>query len=197
MFIPNYDADPAPLTTNGTFCAATLHGCWTATALVVHDGFASEPGFPEDATLHDFAFAVLGLGGHDDNSTDVADDLLGDQAIDFNDISSGSVHAFGYPHARPYNGTDLVYCAGEVGFDANFGNQTYGLACNMTGGASGGGWFITFDEEAGEGTLMSVNSYKYSNDRKKMYGPKFNSDTEDLYEVANSTGDYENIVSSP
>jgi len=182
MFIPNYDADPEPLTTNGSFCSGTLYGCWTADALVVHDGFASEPGFTEGAILHDFAFAVLGPGGHSGNS--IADNALGDQAIQFSAITEGFVHAFGYPHARPYNGTDLVYCAGNVGFDANFGNQTYGLACNMTGGASGGGWFITFNEATGEGTLMSVNSYKYSNDRNKMYGPKFNSDTQDVYNAA-------------
>ena len=184
MFIPNYDAAPAPLTTSGSFCAATLYGCWTAESLVVHTGFASEPGFTGNAILHDFAFAVLGDGGHDAGTLA---ESLGTQGIVFTDVSKGTpVHAFGYPHAAPYTGIDLVYCAGGVNFDNRLFRLTYKLGCNMTGGASGGPWFQGFDEEIGQGTLISVNSYKYSNDANSMYGPKFNSDTQDVYNSANS-----------
>lgn len=187
MFIPNYDAAPAPLTVDGSFCDATLYGCWTAESLVVHSGFANEPGFTANAILHDFAFAVLGDGGK--SGTALAEDLVAvDQDIQFSDVSRNTfVHAFGYPHAAPYNGSDLVYCAGPVGFDNRLFKATYKLGCDMTGGASGGGWFVSFDEATGVGTLMSVNSYKYTNDASSMYGPKFNSDTQDAYSTANST----------
>lgn len=184
MFIPNYDAAPAALTTDGTFCGATLYGCWTASALVVHSGFANAGGFNEQAIVHDFAFAVLGLGGKEGNTLA---ESLGTQNIEFTDVASGTkVYAFGYPHASPYDGTDLVYCAGGVGFDTQLSNKTYKLGCDMTGGASGGPWFKGFSESSGQGTLISVNSYKYRNDKKSMYGPKFNSDTLALYNVANS-----------
>ncbi|MEX0826136.1 MAG: hypothetical protein WD184_05240 [Acidimicrobiia bacterium] len=182
MFIPNYDASPAALTTDGSFCSGTLYGCWTAEALVVHSGFATAGGFNEQAIVHDFAFAVLGDGGH--NGSTLAESL-GTQDIVFTDVASGTkVYAFGYPHASPYDGTDLVYCAGGVGFDTQLSNQTYKLGCDMTGGASGGPWFKDFVESDGEGILISVNSYKYRNDKKSMYGPKFNSDTQDVYSAA-------------
>src|SRR5437870_4177035 len=41
MFVPDYDSAPAPLNTSGSFCASTSLGCWTASALVVADGYAS------------------------------------------------------------------------------------------------------------------------------------------------------------
>ncbi|HSM02945.1 MAG TPA: hypothetical protein VK960_10980 [Acidimicrobiia bacterium] len=188
MFIPNYDGAPAALDTAGDFCDSTAHGCWTAKHLVVHSGFANEPGFTANAILHDFAFAVLGDGGK--SGTALAEDLVAvDQDIQFSEVSRNTfVHAFGYPHAPPYDGSDLVYCAGNVNFDNRLFRATYKLSCGMTGGSSGGGWFASFDEATGVGTLTSVNSYKYSNDPGSMYGPKFNSDTQDAYNTANSTG---------
>ena len=183
MFIPNYDAQPAPLTTSGSFCAQTIYGCWTATALVVHNGFASAGGFNATAIVHDFAFAVLGLGGK--NGTLV--ESLGTQNIVFTNVSRGTrVHAFGYPHAAPYNGTDLVYCAGDAGFDNRLAQLTYKLRCNMTGGSSGGPWYYQFSGSNGTGTAVSVNSYRYLGG-SDMYGPKFNSNTAALYNAAHTT----------
>ncbi len=183
MYIPDYDAQPAPLTTSGSFCAQTLHGCWTATALVVHGGFATAGGFNATAIVNDFAFAVLGQGGK--NGTLV--ESLGSQGITFTDVSRGTrVHAFGYPHAAPYSGTDLVYCAGGADFDNRLSRLTYKLRCNMTGGSSGGPWYHQFDESNGRGTAMSVNSYRYVGG-SDMYGPKFNSRTAALYNTAHTT----------
>jgi V8-like Glu-specific endopeptidase len=184
MFIPNYDASPVPLTTTGSFCAGTEHGCWTATALVLHDGFASAGGFNLNAIVHDFAFAVLGPGGHSEN---VLVESLGTQDIAFTNISKGTqVFAFGYPHASPYDGTDLVYCAGGADFDNRLANLTYKLRCDMTGGSSGGPWYRTFDTTTGQGTAISVNSYRYIGGNA-MYGPKFNSNTQAVYSTANTT----------
>jgi hypothetical protein len=184
MFIPDYDAQPAPLTTSGSFCGQTKHGCWTATALVVHDGFASAGGFNASAIVHDFAFAVLGQGGH--SGTQYVESL-GSQNIVFTDVARGTqVHAFGYPHAAPYNGTDLVYCAGGAGFDNRLAQLTYKLRCDMTGGSSGGPWYRQFNESNGTGTAVSVNSYRYMGG-SDMYGPKFNSNTAALYTTAHTT----------
>jgi V8-like Glu-specific endopeptidase len=183
MFIPNYDAMPEPLTLNGSFCTETLHGCWTASALVLHNGFASAGGFNSTAITHDFAFAVLGPGGH--NGTQA--DTLGSHGIAFTDVAKGTqVFAFGYPHASPYNGTDLVYCAGGADFDTRLARLTYKLRCDMTGGSSGGPWYHTFDKATGTGVAMSVNSYRYAGG-SDMYGPKFNSNTKAVYDTANTT----------
>lgn len=134
-----------------------MHGCWTARALVVHNGYTSQPSFNDQAVLYDFAFAALeggGLGGQ------TQADSLGSQAIEFNgDALGADTYAFGYPTAKKYKRTDLAYCRDELGFDPLNSNKTYRIACDMTGGSSGGPWLDDFNETPGSGTLTSVNSY--------------------------------------
>jgi hypothetical protein len=180
MFIPNYEAAPEPLDGEGNFCESTELGCWTADALVVHDGFASAGGFNATAIQYDFAFAVVGPGGHHNKT--LAEAFDAPQAIMFTDVSRNThVHAFGYPHASPYDGAKLTYCAGGAAFDNRLANLTYRLECDMTGGSSGGPWGLQFGD--GSGILMSVNSYRYLGGNS-MYGPKFNSNTAALYAAA-------------
>lgn len=188
MFVPEYDSAPAPLDVNGDFCSATVWGCWTAAALTVHSGYATAGGFNEQAIVHDFAVVTVGPGGHDGTQLDAT---VGTQGIRFtNPIASA--HAFGYPAAQKYKGTDLAYCAGPVGFDANVGDATYRLACDMTGGSSGGPWLADFVDDPGTsthgtGVLSSVNSYGYRGD-SHMYGPRFNTDTQAVYRAADGAG---------
>ena len=63
MFIPDYDAAPAPLTSSGSFCSAARYGCWTAESLAVHTGYATAGGFNDQAVLYDWGFAVVKNGG--------------------------------------------------------------------------------------------------------------------------------------
>lgn len=177
LFIPNFDGAP-------TFtCGQTVHGCWTAQALVVHHGYASAGGFNTQATLHDYAVAVVGPGGK--SGTAQLDATVGSFPIATSAVSAGtSAHAFGYPAAQKYKGRDLVYCAGPAFLDPYNGAQTYGLTCDMTGGSSGGPWFSPFDEGAGAGTLRSVNSYGYSGVRA-MHGPRFDAKTQAVVTTAN------------
>jgi hypothetical protein len=42
------------------------------------------------------------------------------------------------------------------------------ISCDMTAGASGGGWVVWRD---GRGYVVSVTSYGYTNDRAHLYGP--------------------------
>src|ERR671910_3341965 len=52
-YIPSFDTAP-------TFtCAQTTYGCWTAQGLVVHSGYATAGGFNTQATVHDFAIAIV------------------------------------------------------------------------------------------------------------------------------------------
>jgi hypothetical protein len=183
MFIPNWDADPATFT---TACAAnaTLRGCWTAQGLVVHSGFRNAGSFNDQAVRHDWAFAVVGPGGYGNTQLDAT---VGSYPIAFNSVSSGErLQAFGYPAAGRYKGNDLTWCAGNVFQDAGTSNTTWGMACNMTGGSSGGPWFEGLNETNGSGgTLSSLNSYGYSG-LSNMYGPKFNANTQATYNAANS-----------
>jgi hypothetical protein len=176
LFIPEFDSAPTYA------CSQSRHGCWTATALVVHDGYASAGGFNLQATKHDFAFAVVGPGGK--SGTAELDATVGSFPITFSSLKSGSLlYAFGYPVGAPYNGIDLAYCAGKISGDPFNGGQTWAMSCKMTGGSSGGPWLSRFSTSTGSGTLSSVNSYIYGG-IEKMHGPKFNATTQAAYNAA-------------
>ena len=182
MFVPDYDSAPATLTSSGSFCATTTLGCWTASALVVHNGYASAGGFNNQAVTHDFAFAVVGAGGK--TGTSQLDTTVGGHPIQYSSVAANAnTHLFGYPADGKYKGKDLVYCRGPLGFDPYTTNATYRVGCNMTGGSSGGPWFVPF--VGGSGTLVSVNSYGYSG-ITAMHGPKLNADTAALFSAAGS-----------
>ena len=177
LFIPEYDTNP----TLGD-CTTTTYGCWTADALVVHNGFATAGSFNQQATIHDFAFAVVGAGGKSGSAQ--LDSTVGSFGITYSGIGAGQkLYAFGYPAAGKYHGNDLTYCAGNIATDSLNDDLTWGMACGMTGGSSGGPWLSSFNETTGVGTLSSLNSYGYSG-IKNMYGPQFNGDTQDVYNAA-------------
>lgn len=180
LFIPDYESAPT------RSCDDTTYGCWTAAALVVHKGWADEAGFTAQATRYDFAFAVVGAGGKSGSQRQL-DAAVGSFPITFDAKDEGTrMYAFGYPAAGKYKGTKLTYCAGPASFDAWNVDMTYGLACDMTGGSSGGPWFSGFDEGTGSGTLTSLNSYGYAGVRA-MYGPKFGPPTKAVYDAADGS----------
>lgn len=169
MFVPEFDTSP-------TFtCANTEWGCWTATALVTTQAWA------ETDFNHDIGFAVMGTG----TEGTYLDTAVGAQAIAFNQTHPDYVYAFGYPAAKKYNGSDLVYCAGDD-FPDPYGSTDHGLDCNMTGGSSGGPWFIGFDEPTGTGTLNSVTSFGYRGLKDVLFGPYFGPLEKATYTVAKS-----------
>ncbi|MEY4605348.1 MAG: hypothetical protein RLY45_108 [Actinomycetota bacterium] len=179
IFIPEYDT--APVRLSGSFCASTVHGCWSASSIIVSDQFASEPGFTTTAVQHDYAFVVVGAGG---KSNSQLDGVVGSFPISFSGVSASTdAYLFGYPAAGKYKGTDLVYSRGPIGFDTYTSNTTYRVTSNMTGGSSGGPWFSSFNESTGTGTLMSVNSYGYTG-ITAMFGPILNSETSGMFSEA-------------
>jgi hypothetical protein len=186
MFMPNFAAGAWNLSSGGgvvdsDLCTEVFYGCWTASSLVVHNGFTSAGAFNGTAIQYDFGVAVLEAGGHDNKLVET----LGVQQFDFSAISKGTpVSAFGYPQAEAEGGGELLrYCAGGSNFDNRLFKLTYKLECDMTGGASGGGWHSGFDNTTGQGTVVSVNSYRYSGG-SAMYGPKLNGNTQDVYDEA-------------
>lgn len=187
MFMPNWDRQPG---TFATACTATFYGCWTAQAIVVHNGFASAGSFNNQAVRHDWAFAIVGPGGKGGGQLDgpkAAGGVGGAYPIGFGTAANGErLAAFGYPAAGKYQGNDLTYCAGKISQDPGTANTTWAMACDMTGGSSGGPWFEGLNESTGNGgVLSSLNSYGYSGIRN-MYGPKFNANTEATYNAANT-----------
>ena len=178
MFYPDFDSSP------DYTCSASAYGCWTATSLVADTRFTSQTQFNSTAITHDFAFAVVGYGGKDNNELDVQ--MQGEYAVGTSTSPPGSVTAFGYPQASPYDGKDLIHCDGTPFADSGLSNLTWGLGCTMTGGASGGPWLSEVKWDGSGGTLVSLNSYKYNGRRGAayMYGPQFNDATNNVWQAA-------------
>jgi hypothetical protein len=178
VFFPAYED-------NAVLSCAGSDRCFTAAGLVTTDEWAARD------FEHDYAFAVIAP-----SSEILLESTYGTQGIAFNQGERLGVYSFGYPHARPFNGNDLIYCAGTAKDDP-YGSTTQGLACKMTGGSSGGPWFADFSEEDGTGLLYSVNSYKYQNDKNTMYGPYFGSGTQATYNAANNWSEGNILVNVP
>jgi len=178
MYIPDFDDAPT------YSCGSTVYGCWTARALAISDGFYPE-GFGDGTVESDWAFAVVGPGG---KSGTAQLDALGSYALKTSGNTVGTdVWAFGYPAAGKYHGKDLTYCNGSTVADP-YGAATWGVACGMTGGSSGGPWLVgnltASQIAAGSGSVGSVNSYGYSG-LKYMFGPRFNASTQTTFNAAN------------
>ncbi len=156
-FVPAYDDNVRP------------YGTWTASQLSTTSQWRSGEDFD-----YDVGFAKMNtLNGA------TLTDTVGGQGIGFNLARGQATHAFGFPAARPYDGSELAYCAGTVVQDTSYGSQDQGLACNMTGGSSGGPWMVGFNGSTG--TLNSVNSFGYRGIKDVMWGPYFGSVVQSLY----------------
>lgn len=90
----------------------------------------------------------------------------------------------GYPAEQPFNGQTQRLCSQTpfLGHDADSflwqGPLNLAVDCNVTGGASGGGWTIR------DGILNSVTNYGYGDDPATDFGPYFGKDAARLYHRA-------------
>ena len=100
---------------------------------------------------YDAGFAVM----RENTSGQSLTGVVGSYPIAFNLARGGTFKAYGYPAAKPFNGQTLWSCSGAVVQDTFGGSQDQGLACNMTGGSSGGGWI-------NGSSLNSVTSFGYT-----------------------------------
>lgn len=174
MFIPAYE-DGGSFTS----CDATTYGCWTAADLVTPTTWYSQGDFSDDA-----GFAVMDVGGQSGQSNKVTE-VVGFQSITFTEpIVDKDTYAFGYPAAKRYHGSDLIYCAGVA--VAGVQDGTAGLGCNMTSGSSGGPWYAPFSTGNEVGTAVSVNSHVYRSIKDVMFGPVFDGDESAAYTEAHS-----------
>ncbi|WP_036962859.1 trypsin-like serine peptidase [Promicromonospora kroppenstedtii] len=165
-FVPAYDDGARP------------YGTFTARQLTTTTQWQTSGDFD-----YDVAFAVLNTlnGAH-------LTDVVGGQAIGFNQARGQYMYSFGYPAANPYDGSDIAWCHGTVVQDTFGGSSDQGLDCNLTGGSSGGPWFVNYSESTGVGVLNSVNSFKYRGGsmRNYMFGPYLGDVAQTLYTSASS-----------
>jgi hypothetical protein len=92
----------------------------------------------------------------------------------------------GYPAEAPFDGATQRICAGRpfLGHDVSSflwrGPLNLGLSCDVTGGASGGGWTIHGD------VLNGVTDYGYGDDQATDFGAYFGGAVRALYRKAAS-----------
>ncbi|GAA1458653.1 S1 family peptidase [Nocardiopsis exhalans] len=167
-FVPGYADGSSP------------HGKFTARDLMVAPQWANRA---DDS--YDFAMVVLNRDGGAS-----VQDRVGAQKIAFDTwteqrVRDGvQVYTFGYPAASPFNGRHLHYCSGRTVPDTG-GTTANGVRCTMTQGSSGGPWFTGFDPATGQGTISSVVSFKYADDRNTQYGPRLGTEAKRLFDHAN------------
>ena len=113
-------------------------------------------------------------------------DAVGSAGIAFNLKPKQVFDVHGYPAGPPFDGETQQVCPQTpfLGHDpesfAMTGPLNLAVECNVTGGASGGGWTI-----AGN-LLNSVTDYGFPEDPATDYGAYFGQEVERLYERAGS-----------
>jgi hypothetical protein len=111
-------------------------------------------------------------------------EAVGGDGIAFGLPPSQVFDVHGYPAEAPFDGATQRICSGTpyLGHDlASFlwaGPLNLAISCDVTGGASGGGWTIEGD------VLNSVTNYGYGDDRKTDFGSYFGGAVRSLYEEA-------------
>lgn len=163
VFVPAYDNGSRP------------YGTWTAGETLSTPQWVAS----EDLNYDVGAAVVNQLNGQS------LTDVVGGQGIAFNQARNQAMYAFGYPAAAPYDGTTLIYCSGSTFTDFLL-TTDHAMACDMTGGSSGGPWFLRFNESTGTGVQASVNSFGYTFLPGYMFGPYFGAEAQALYNAAQS-----------
>ncbi|UKA59850.1 trypsin-like serine peptidase [Arthrobacter sp. FW306-2-2C-D06B] len=170
---------PGAFASNFTFVPAYLDGAapygkWTAKALYTTSQWSSNGNIQ-----YDTGFAVMNtLNGQK------LSDVVGASGVQFNAARGLAYKSFGYPAASPFTGESLRSCSGTATNDPNNPQyNTQGIPCNMTGGSSGGPWFIG---TSSSGYQNSVNSYGYGSNSSNMYGPYWGTVIQGTYQTAST-----------
>lgn len=111
-------------------------------------------------------------------------DVVGGDGIAFGLPPSQVFDVHGYPVAPPFDGASQRVCTGSpyLGHDLlsflQTGPLNLALSCEVTGGASGGGWTIRGN------VLNGVTDYGYGDDPTTDFGSYFGGAVRELYELA-------------
>lgn len=155
-FVPAYSDRTAPF------------GEWPAKRLA-----APKPWQTVQNLHYDLGAAVVGKN----TSGQRLQEVVGARGIGFDLPRDQLYDAYGYPAELPFTGEREYQCESEqAGSDQTVGSgpATMSIDCDMTGGASGGGWISGT-------TLLSVTSYGYRADPFHLYGPYMSRAAKALY----------------
>jgi V8-like Glu-specific endopeptidase len=163
-----------PLYDNGS----TPYGCWAARDLEAPaDWIDAQP----NDLHHDFGMAIVAPNSQGDLT-----DLVGGAGWAYNQPADQPFYAYGYPAGYPFDGQTRQSCdqgsSGKVWQHA--GGTVVSIPCNMTGGSSGGPWFI---KVGGNWYLNGHNDFISSIQPGHMFSPYYDDTWYALYDKAQRT----------
>lgn len=160
IFCPLYDSGTTP------------YGCWAARDLEVPASWIDAR--PNDLH-HDFGMAIVAP-----NSQGSLTDVVGGAGWAYNQPVNATFYAYGYPAAPPYDGQTRQSCEGVQGKSwQHAGGTVVSIPCGMTGGSSGGPWFI---KSNGNWYLSGHNDFGSSIQPGHMFSPYYDETWHTLYE---------------
>ncbi|MFI5647706.1 trypsin-like serine peptidase [Kitasatospora sp. NPDC051705] len=158
-FVPGYNRDGGAVRGRpATEQQLAPYGRWTAVRALVSPTWLREGGV---GARHQYDYGIVRVRGEEASGPSLEEVVGAAVPVWFNapreQVTSAA--AYGYPAERPSDGLELDRCdaataPGRLSFD-RARPPMYVIGCPMTGGADGGGWFITKD---GKPNLVSVTA---------------------------------------
>ena len=165
IFCPHYE--------NGN----TPYGCWAARDLEVPSDWINAK--PYDYH-HDFGMIIVAY-----NDQGVLTDVVGGAGLAYNQPANQTYYAYGYPAASPFDGQTRKSCEGSIGTTwKHGGGNVISIPCGMTGGSSGGPWFIQINDNL---YLNGHNDFTSSLKPGYMFSPYYDDTWYALYKKAQQT----------
>jgi V8-like Glu-specific endopeptidase len=165
IFCPLYDSGTTP------------YGCWAARDLLVPSEWLGA----RSGDLHrDFGMAIVSP-----NSKGNLTDVVGGAGWAYNQPTNSTFYAYGYPAGYPFDGQTRKSCPGSAGKSwQHAGGLVISIPCDMTGGSSGGPWFISVGDKL---YLSGHNDFTSSIQHGHMFSPYYDDTWFALYDKAQHT----------
>jgi hypothetical protein len=165
LFCPLYDSGKSP------------YGCWAARDLEVPSDWISRK---PNELHHDYGMAIVSA-----NDEGKLTDVVGGAGWAYNQSVNQPYYAYGYPAAHPFDGQTRQMCQSSSGKLWNFaGGTVVSIPCNMTGGSSGGPWFI---KSGNNWYLSGHNDFTSTIQPGHMFSPYYDDTWYALYSKAQQT----------
>ena len=159
-----------PLYENGS----TPYGCWVARDLEVPSDWINAKA---NDFHHDMGMAIVSP-----NSQGLLTDLVGGAGWAYNQPANQPFYAYGYPAGYPFDGQTRQSCEGASGkIWQHGGGSVVSIRCDMTGGSSGGPWFI---QSGDQWYLNGHNDFVSSIQPGHMFSPYYDDTWYALYDKA-------------
>lgn len=163
IFCPLYDHGNTP------------YGCWAASEMLVPADWLGAANTND--LHHDMGEVVVAPN----NAGDLTD-VVGGAGWAYNQKVNQPYYAYGYPAAPPFDGQSRQSCESSNGTLWQHGSGTVvSIPCNMTGGSSGGPWYI---QSAGQWYLNGHNDFTSSMKRGHMFSPYYDDTWYTMYSKA-------------